>query len=61
MSINISSGMGAGGYCVCPKCGEEIAHRQGVPGQEEWCSNCGVKMLREGSKHQRLPDLVRRG
>lgn len=46
--------MGAGGTCVCPKCGVRMAHRAGVPCQEERCPGCGAKMLREGSRHHRL-------
>lgn len=46
--------MGAGGICICPKCGEKIPHRQGIPCQEERCPACGSKMLREGSHHHEL-------
>lgn len=47
-------GMGPGGFCVCPKCGQKILHRAGVPCQEEQCPKCGVKMVREGSYHHNL-------
>lgn len=47
-------GKGAGGFCVCPKCGEKIPHKAGVPCQEEKCPKCGAKMLREGSYHHQL-------
>ncbi len=53
--------MGAGGYCVCPKCGERINHRRGVPCQEEECPKCGAKMLREGSEHYKLWQQKKRG
>ena len=46
--------MGTGGNCLCPKCGAKIAHRRGIPCQEERCPDCGAKMLREGSFHDRL-------
>jgi len=46
--------MGPGGYCICPKCEERIAHRRGIPCQQERCPACGAKMLREGSYHHQL-------
>lgn len=46
--------MGIGGRCLCPKCGEAIAHQRGIPCQEQRCRYCGVKMLREDSYHHRL-------
>lgn len=46
--------MGAGGACICPKCGEKIPHSRGVPCQEERCPECGAKMLRQGSYHHEL-------
>ena len=47
-------GLGSGGYCVCPKCGERIPHQCGVPCQNERCPVCSTKMLREGSPHHAL-------
>lgn len=44
-------GSGAGGQCVCPKCGAAVPHRQGVPCLDERCSACGVALVREGSQH----------
>jgi predicted DNA-binding protein (UPF0251 family) len=49
--IEESRGMGAGGYCICSRCDEKIAHRCGVPFQEEKCPKCGQRMMREGSYH----------
>ena len=49
--------MGEGGFCICPRCSERIAHQQGIPCQEEACPVCGAKMLREGSHHH---DLLRK-
>lgn len=35
-----------GGSCVCPACGERIAHRAGVPCIQVNCPKCGAKMTR---------------
>ena len=54
MAQKQSERLGPVGFCICPKCGEKIAHRRGVPCQDERCPSCGAKMLREGSEHHRL-------
>ena len=43
--------LGAGGTCICPKCGQRVPHSAGVPCLNERCPNCGVAMVREGSPH----------
>lgn len=45
--------MGAGGKCVCPKCGEKVPHKPGTPCIETKCPSCGATMLREGSEHHK--------
>ncbi len=52
--MNRKHDMGAGGYCICPKCSTRIEHSKGVPCQEQRCPNCGAKLLREGSEHHAL-------
>ncbi len=54
MTVKRRHDMGAGGYCVRPKCDEKTLHHSGVPCQEERCPNCGAKLLREGSHHHQL-------
>ena len=51
MALEEGQGMGSGGHCICPKCDERIAHKHGIPCQEENCPKCGRKMMREGSYH----------
>jgi predicted amidophosphoribosyltransferase len=53
-------GMGSGGFCVCPKCGQKIPHQRGVPCQQERCPHCNVKMVREGSYHHQLVEEKKR-
>ena len=40
-------GLGPGGYCVCPQCGERIPHQRGVPCYTQNCPKCGSRMVRE--------------
>ena len=54
MTVEHSHDMGSGDRCICPKCGETIAHRRGISCQEEHCPACGAKLLREGSYHHQL-------
>ena len=41
------AGVGPSGYCVCPKCGERVAHAIGTPCYKIDCLKCGAKMARE--------------
>ena len=54
MALEETRGIGAGGYCICPKYDQKIAHKSDIPCQEEQCPKCGQKMMREGSYHQLL-------
>lgn len=38
---------GPGGRCICPACGQTVAHQQGVPCFQEKCPKCGTTMTRE--------------
>ena len=40
-------GFGVGGDCVCPNCGERLAHQRGVPCNKVKCPGCGTMMARE--------------
>ena len=39
-------GLGPGGECVCPGCGEKVAHQRGVPCYQQKCPKCGQAMTR---------------
>lgn len=39
-------GLGPGGSCVCPSCGAEIPHQQGVPCYQMTCPKCSARMTR---------------
>ena len=38
---------GAGGFCVCPNCGEKTPHEAGHPCLKVSCPKCGAPMTRE--------------
>jgi predicted Fe-Mo cluster-binding NifX family protein len=38
---------GAGGACVCPKCGHHESHERGIPCVQRLCPKCGTAMTRE--------------
>ncbi len=38
---------GAVGSCLCPKCGQRLAHDRGVPCVQRQCPKCGTTMIRE--------------
>jgi len=37
---------GPGGECVCPKCGNRVAHQIGTPCYQQKCPKCGSPMTR---------------
>jgi len=39
-------GLGLGGECICPKCGQKVAHQRGTPCYQQNCPKCGSKMTR---------------
>ena len=39
-------GSGPEGQCVCPKCGNKVAHSVGIPCYDVECPKCGTKMER---------------
>ena len=41
------AGAGPSGSCVCPRCGERVAHTVGTPCYRMTCPQCGTKMVRE--------------
>ncbi|MEJ2368402.1 MAG: ferredoxin [Acidobacteriota bacterium] len=51
MERNRQRMMGAGGYCVCLKCGRREPHQPGLPCREMRCPDCSVPLVREGSEH----------
>ncbi len=41
------AGAGAGGFCICPSCGEKTSHVAGIPCSTVTCPKCKVRMMRE--------------
>ncbi len=39
-------GVGAGGNCVCPKCGHTTTHTTGQPCNTKVCTHCGTTMTK---------------
>ncbi len=39
-------GLGPGGECVCPSCGNKVPHQAGVPCYTVKCPKCGSPMVR---------------
>ncbi len=37
---------GAGGECVCPRCGQRVPHQRGVPCTQLKCPACATEMVR---------------
>ena len=60
MQAEQKQGMGPEGFCVCLNCRVKIQHRDGIPCRKEKCSNCGAKMVREGSYHHLLIEEKRK-
>ena len=44
---NKGGAMGAGGYCICAKCGYKAPHQTGVKCTTLKCPDCGKPMIRE--------------
>jgi hypothetical protein len=39
-------GLGPGGECICPKCGQRTPHQWGVPCYDQVCPKCNTPMTR---------------
>ena len=44
---NNGGSFGAGGFCICAKCGEKIPHQRGAKCTNFKCPSCGKTMIRE--------------
>jgi len=44
---NKGGAFGAGGFCVCAKCGEKVPHQRGTKCTTIKCPECGHTMIRE--------------
>jgi len=44
---NRGGAFGTGGFCICTKCGEKVAHVPGTPCTSIKCPNCKHVMVRE--------------
>ena len=40
-------GMGPGGECICPECGNKVPHQRGIPCFKRKCKKCGSMMIRK--------------
>ncbi len=47
LEVGKRPGMGPGGDCVCPDCGQKNPHQAGIPCTEVKCQNCETAMLRD--------------
>ncbi len=47
-------GFGAGGNCICPKCGHKEAHTPGTPCSALLCPRCNIRLIREHSEHHQF-------
>ena len=41
------TGVGPNGHCVCPKCGEKVSHKAGVPCTSRKCPKCDSSLVRD--------------
>jgi Zn finger protein HypA/HybF involved in hydrogenase expression len=40
-------GLGPGGECVCPNCGNVVPHQAGQPCNQMSCPKCGIRMVKK--------------